>query len=657
MKAPSLKFDLSAVGAFFMAHGEKIGVAVVGLVALMLAWGALGAVRSRTLSSERRPEVLRQKVEQAEQNIDREKAVPAEMMVALDTTLSGELEPWRDARPAEAKNLALLDRPLFDAATKRTRPDILPIEDLRAVAGVAVIAQPMAPGMGTAMDPGVPGFPTAPEPAPEPGPLSRRQRGRRGAQTPEPMMEPGMEAGMGMMPQGPTERVKVVPYVVVTGLIPAGKQLEEYASRFGNASYQDPTRDAPIWSDFEVDRCEVQPDGAEDWQTVDLNAVFQRMTEWTGMAGETVPPFFMLTQVEQRLDGRTTRLPFCSPVPQRVDMPWGAEISHPWMTAKLRELAEKQAAAAAAAAAAQQEAAPNVFQGQGGFGPGMEFGGGPGMSGPGFAAPGMGPGSGMVEGSGMMPGMAMDPAMMESGMGMPGAQAAAMLPEYRLFRFVDTTVEPGRRYRYRVRVKVWNPNWSQTPEQIRPHLADPAIAADLKLASADSVATAAVRIPQTASLLLAMLPDAERKRMRVKPGTYEVLVMAESGGTLTLRSVFTEVGGFANVDAALNRPGDQRSRGENITTDMLMVDAVGDQLEPPEGRRRDIMEPLEMLFLRPDGSFEHVSAADSQAKFMRYRQQLPDKEDSRRGMATMQAGDPYNPEGSPAFTSPFGQSR
>jgi hypothetical protein len=668
MKAPSVKFDTAAIGSFLLAHGEKIAVGIVSLVGLLLAWGGIDAVRVRSVSSDRRPEVIVREATQAEDNIGREKAVPADMVVAA-ASLTAELEPWRSARPQEPPTLALLDRPLFDAASKRTQPDILPVEDLRVTAGVAVLRQQPVAGADIgfpggdptmAMVPGAapPGFPGAGE---QPGAAApRRGRNRRDqAQQPtsEAMMAGSPNAGMMAMPM-PVERVRVVPYTIVTGLIPAKKQLDEYLRRFASASFQDPRRDTPLWSDFEIDRTVVEADGQDNWEPLDLQQVVaKQMAEWPGLAQDVVPPLFMLGPDEERRIVRSTPLPFCGPLPQRTDTAWGDEVQHPWVKRKVQELLDKQAAAVKAAATAAQEQGPvDVFQGQGG-GFGMpDYGSGA------MAGSGMMPGSGMP---GMMsgPGMMMDSAAMGSGMGGGvSPNAMAMRPEYRLFRFVDTTVEPGKRYRYRVRLKAWNPNWSPNPEQMRPHVADFAVTKEQKLASPDSAASSAVRVPETTSLMLATLPDAERKRLRMKPGMFEILVMAitEKTGNFTLRSVLTDVGGLANVDSKSNKPGDQRSRGEDVLTDMLLVDIVGDQGDPNEtaapGARRpkSPAEPLEMLFVREDGSFELVSAADSQPMFIKYRQTLPDAEDSRRA-APVQPGGEMMPGGSPSLVSPFGQ--
>jgi len=668
MKAPSVKFDTAAIGSFLLAHGEKIAVGIVSLVALLLAWGGIDAVRVRSVSSDRRPEVIVREATQAEDNIGREKAVPADMVVAA-ASLTAELEPWRSARPQEPPTLALLDRPLFDAASKRTQPDILPVEDLRVTAGVAVLRQQPVAGADIgfpggdptmAMVPGAapPGFPGAGE---QPGAAApRRGRNRREqAQQPtsEAMMAGSPNAGMMAMPM-PIERVRVVPYTIVTGLIPAKKQLDEYLRRFASASFQDPRRDTPLWSDFEIDRTVVEADGQDNWEPLDLQQVVaKQMAEWTGLAQDVVPPLFTLGPDEERRIVRSAPLPFCGPLPQRTDTAWGDEVQHPWVKRKVQELLDKQAAAVKAAATAAQEQGPvDVFQGQGG-GFGMpDYGSGA------MAGSGMMPGSGMP---GMMsgPGMMMDSAAMGSGMGGGvSPNAMAMRPEYRLFRFVDTTVEPGKRYRYRVRLKAWNPNWSPNPEQMRPHVADFAVTKEQKIASPDSVASSPVRVPETTSLMLATLPDAERKRLRMKPGMFEILVMAitEKTGNFTLRSVLTDVGGLANVDSKTNKPGDLRSRGEDVLTDMLLVDIVGDQEDPNEAgapgarRPKSPAEPLEMLFVREDGSFELVSAADSQPMFIRYRQTLPDAEDSRRA-APVQPGGAMMPGGSPSLVSPFGQ--
>lgn len=657
MKAPSVKFDPTAIGMFFLAHGEKIAVAIVSVVALLLAWGGVQAVRGRSVTTDRRPDVIVQEATRAEAHMVKDKAVPEAMVVAT-TSLATDLEPWRSPKIEAPPTLALLDRPLFDAESKRSQPDILPVEDLMVSTGLVVLPQRMVPGAdggfpGTAESPQFPGAPEQPA-AETPGRRGRNLR-KPPQQTSESTLPPGSpDMGMMMAGQALPGKVKVVPYAIVMGLIPARKQFEEYRRRFGTATFQDPRRDTPLWSDYEIDRSVVAPDGTDDWAPLDLSKVAAaQMAEWTGVAQDLVPPLFMLGADEAVLNRAATPFPFCGPLPQRMDGAWGDEVVHPWIVRTAQEMMEQQRAAAVPATNAPQGQGPiDVFQGAGGgFGPG------------GYGSPGgsMMPPPGMMSGPGMMsdPGMMSGSGMMDGGMGM-AANAMAKRPENRLFRFVDTTVEPGKRYRYRVRLKVWNPNWSPNPEQMRPHVADFSITKEQRIGSPDSAVSSIARVPETTSLLLAMLPDTERKRLKIKPGTFEILVKAttEKTGDFTLRSVLSDIGGFANVDSRLNKTGDVRSRGDDVTTGLLLLDAVGEQGDSAEGpaakRAKSPPEPFEMLFTRDDGTFELVSAADSQPSFVRYRQTLPDGEDTRRGPAAQQT--PGSPYGSPAMiSSPFGQ--
>jgi hypothetical protein len=133
-----------------------------------------------------------------------------------------------------------------------------------------------------------------------------------------------------------------------------------------------------------------------------------------------------------------------------------------------------------------------------------------------------------------------------------------------------------------------------------------------------------------------MLPKDDAKRLKLKPGTYEMLVLAPTADNdgYSLRAVYGEAGGVADVDPkAPKMPGETRSRGEPVVTGRVLVDARGRQEgreTAPTGRggprkpdRELVPEPLEMLCLRPDGSFEFVSAAEAERDVARYAGTLP----------------------------------
>ena len=186
--------------------------------------------------------------------------------------------------------------------------------------------------------------------------------------------------------------------------------------------------------------------------------------------------------------------------------------------------------------------------------------------------------------------------------------------EFRLFRFLDTTVKPGQRYRYRVRLSVRNPNFGIDPQ----YLADPTSAKGELLPSKESNETAAVVVPDATTLLVQTLTKEQVKEKKLKVGSLQLLVLAPSRetGTYTLRSLITETGGLADVDSSLNKPGDVRVKGDNVTTGRVLVDVRGRQDE--SGKPGTPVETFELLFLRPDGSCEVVSAADSQRLSDRY---------------------------------------
>jgi hypothetical protein len=544
MKRPSISFDKESIVDFLLRHGEKFLVAIVGLSALGLAWGGVDAVRSKAASAPQRPEAIARQVSDAAQHIDREKTAPAGEKWS-GTPLATAIDPWRKPTVADPPPLAVLDRPLFEDLAKRSQPDVLPIEDLRAVAGLAVLP--------------------VKEPAKEPTAVVDRPRGR--PREPAAGDKPSEQAAA-QPPAGANQaRGRIAPYVVVTGLIPVSRQAAEYRRRFEGVGFRDAKRDAPLWADWTLERTLVG-DESEGWAAIDLVEAGRRwQAEWTGVTSDTVPAPFLLSAAEDRRNPKTTP-PYCGPLPQLLRGSWGVTGLHPWVLEQVRK---------------PQGATP----------------------------------------------LAADP---------PAPDAGA--PEFRMFRFIDMSVKPGKAYRYRVRFEVWNPNVNLEVQ----HLADPAIAKATKLASPPSNETAAVSVPDPLAVLVGQLRKADMKKM--KAGMLELLVLAPSArtGDYALRSLVTEPGGLVNVDEKLNKPGDRRTRGEEIRTDRVLVDVRGRQEDRTEQRSTRPPEPFEVLCLRPDGGFEFVSAADAEPVIAEHRATLP-VDDGGKGPAK-----PGQPDAPP---SPF----
>ena len=546
MKLPAIRLDKEALLNVLLLHGEKFVVAVVAALALCLLWGGIDALRTKTARREQKPAAILAHSAEISSHIERQQKLPENL--SLKTVgLSRSIDPWRDPDVQPATGLPLLDKPLFQELSKRTNPDVFPVEQLQAVAGIAIIAVKSAASQGKGA-----GLDTDTEPR-----EGRRGKSNRGGPG-EP--EPDAEA----------TGSRLMPYCIVTGLIPATKQQEEYRRRYDSTSFRDPKRDSPLWSDFTIERCVGTPGPTDRWAQIDLAAAAKRASEaWAGTQAEQLPAQFVLA-VGQNPGAATG---YCGPLPRLADGAWGLESIHPWFAQEMRKMmAARDAAEQPASAAADPPAAA----------------------------------------------------------------------DYRIFRFIDTAVDSGKTYRYRVRIKVWNPNFN-LPAQ---HVETAGLARESKLNAPTSNATAAVTVPGLTTLLVRTLRKPEMKRL--KTGLVEILVLGENlqTGNFSLRSLVTELGGIINVDRRLNRPAEVRTRGEDIATDRVFVDMRGRQDEREDTRTAKPTpppEPLEMLFLRADGGFELVTAADSQSSIERFEATLPAVEDPKPVAGDRPAAGPAEP--------------
>jgi hypothetical protein len=629
MKMAKPSFSKDALLRFFVVHGEKLGVAVVALASLALAWGGISSLRALRPTEEQEPQAIIKEATDAAAHIQAVKIAPDDELTS-EKGLAATVAQWLAPEVKPAPPRALFDKPLFAELARRSSPTILPVEDLRAIAGVAVVAakpKPVAGRPATERTINLDG----PSPAPPKG--GKPPRGPRG-QVPAPPVQPQPTPEMmGMPPPGMEMAVpqgKIMPYVLVTGLIPVAKQQAEYDSRFSLASLRDPNLDAPHWNGFVIERMEEIPGTEGRWKPVDMKSLVRRYSsEWAALHPEPLLPQLTLGPDQEQRDRTVAPLPFCSPLPQLADGAWGLKSLHPWFGGYLERQAEEQKAAAEKLKREAEESS-NVFAGGGQATP---FEGG-------FQPPGFGSG---LDGSGMMPsGSAEFPGMVDP---------TKLGPEYRLFRFIDLDVKAGHTYRYRVKASCWNPNLN-VPSR---HLADTADAKKQSLDSDFSAATPPAVVPDGSRLLVQPLKKQDLKRL--KSGTVAVMILGEKpqAGSLALRSLLMEVGGLANVDPAATKKGDPRSRGDAITTDRVLLDYRGrleDRTEARGGKPSPPPEPIEMLFLRPDGGFDLVSAADSQKDLDRYAPTLP-----AEGAAPAAMPGQPQPGAEPGFGNPFAPSR
>ena len=351
MKKPGIALSPAAVGEFFLNHGEKLAFAVIGTFALLLAWWGIDAVRTQAVKLDRKPDAVSSLASQAATNIDSVRKVPAERL-PIRAPLPPAIDPWRPQQVKIAPSPApgvLLDRPLFAELSKRTKPQVFPIEQLSAVAGIAVLPDPAAQAGGPELAPVRPDLTPPPreDPRQRPPPRGRPPRGREMAGEGSPFnLEGGFTPEMTPAAAVPQQPGKITPFVVVTGLIPSAKQQQEFERRFGSASFRDPRRDRPQWAVYLVERSVVVPGGTPRWEKLEVKDVVRADAGGRSGAGEmpgdrgavgqtalqqeTLPQGFFLQPEESSVS-------YAAPLPQRIDEPWGAAGIHPWFLPKIAE--------------------------------------------------------------------------------------------------------------------------------------------------------------------------------------------------------------------------------------------------------------------------------------------------------------------------------
>jgi hypothetical protein len=297
----------------------------------------------------------------------------------------------------------------------------------------------------------------------------------------------GQDSGSGVTGQGPA-RAESRHVVIVKALAPYRKQADEYERVLGNAIGYDPRRDRPRLIFFQAQRADVtddptaEPDESQ-WKSI-MNPKKARQLmnreKWHGTLAEvadssyvdpnvTMPaPPIMLRCLEEYL--------LHEEVPKATMRTVTAGPMQPGQEPGEGDQGAEGTSEGPSDGDLPGGNMPGGMAGRGGFGssmPGMGSMGsgapGMGMSGPpmGSGAPGMGM-SGPPMGSGA-PGMGMSgPPMgsgMGSGMGYMGGSASMEPVQYKLVRFFDMEVEPGRVYKYRVRLFYEDPNNPNTDPQ------------------------------------------------------------------------------------------------------------------------------------------------------------------------------------------------
>ena len=466
--------------------------------------------------------------------------------------------------------------PLFPGATLRTEPEVFPLEELRAATGFGGIQLSTA-GVGGGAAVGV------------------------GAEAAMPSAYGAEGGGMAMDAPG---NVKGQRWVVLTGLLPYKKQWHEYGRVFRNAELKDPRRDVPQYIHYQVHRAEITPGvdpQPEDWKPINVVRELVKTRAWAGAQPEVIFPKFLHPPVPNMV-------PMAFPLPPMVRKVFGEEIAHEpqipryfQMEApklpeldidkieddptKLRDPRLRGMAGAASGGA---------YGGAGEGGPGMDYGmayeqdyGAYGGAGGGF---GYGAEGGMALGG-------MEGGYGGYGMGMQRRE----IPEHQLFRFFDFSVEPGKYYRYRVMLRLANPNY-ELPIQ---YLADETLAESTFVEAPWSEDSRTIRVPMDSRVLAG--PVKPSLNINVPPRGSIVAVHFDSANGKEVAEEFEvdrgQVLNFLGVEVAKDNPpggmppygaaGMEMMGGEGFDPMGYGAEAAG--MQRPAAKKRQPQEPAEKV--------------------------------------------------------------
>lgn len=519
------------IKGLFLLHGEKLAIAVVGIIALLFVYKAYKLPR---LDEKYQAPKLQGQITEARALITDfswqkaiadfpEKVKKSEAIAAKDNM---------NVNPDEYVSDSKFDVSVVASMIPRTDPQILNAEDVDATGGSGLFAftdekirkeLELRRATETAeqfkKDQDLQRKEAARQK--REGNNPRNQRGPEGgrniaaeiADPAHPKRRPveGQLQAMGIQLQG-AERKERAFWACVVAKVPIRKQLNMYEDAFKNTRGGfDPARDFPRYVGYMVQRVEVVAGKDVDWKDAKVvplydatrqSVIANKPIDQSVNSFRSVPKLYEFAQANWAamspdvIDQRFSDYVLTLPLPPLVGRVWGSEATHrdiPLLadtpplqeeTQPLQPAAQTPAEPAAtdadsgfSSSSAQPNALPGGVPGPGtgavpmmrrpmtGFGP--EGGMGPGMGGR-FAGPegGMGPGMGRgagPEGGGMGGGSFSQPGQ---------SNTLAKGVDYKLLRFFDYSVEPGKKYKYRVKLVLADPNVNVPSNMLAPAVLD-----------------------------------------------------------------------------------------------------------------------------------------------------------------------------------------
>lgn len=497
-------------------------------------------------------------------------------------------------------------------------------------------------------------------------------------------------------------------WVVLTGLVPVRKQHLAYLQTFQNSEWFRPQTDIPQYVTYQVERAEMTPaGGSSPWVRLDVGQALREAATWANKLQDEIDPRFL-----------NEGLVF--PLGPLASGRWGYQVVHPDLVGPPYELVRKDPTAyldkkVTWSGRFNSSAGVRAVYVHG-VGTGTQLEGEPRYFAVDFPTPEavaqfagaesitgtvagltrvevqwQNPTTGAISARRLIVPLLKYAGSMEMGMGptspllpegalpspfsaLPGARptqpasAAAPAategaladeqPEYTLFRFFDFNVEPGKKYRYRVRLLLANPFYALDPKYLNDEmkrLREQAVQEyQAKMAAGDRAGAQAARAKwayietpfSEESEPITVPPDTQLLAASVSPplravgepsGTVMVVRWVASNGQEAFESFAVKRGSVPNYRGRQFPPGAAQEETTKTTlrvaapaggataetftvdyiTDAVILDLAGGGRLP--GRDADISAPGQILVLNADGTLQVRDELDDEPQRLRYQ--------------------------------------
>lgn len=516
-----VKFNLSSVKDFLLEHGEKLAFSVVGLVFLSFAYSA---IKLESLDSTKQPEALKSKADQVRTHVEQSTfdAKKADVRVV-------NYEGKAEIKPVSLTSYLVkgaFNPPLADARTRREDPVTFPIEELRADSGYGSFA---LSGGGKSAD------------------SQAQGGGGGGAAAPRG----NAQQEVGAFSPSADSQLQARPYVIITGLVPWNKEVQEYNRVFQNADGGDRARDVPHYEGFTLERAEIDPAQPDklDWQPLKTDKQF--VGSWEGYMSEIAHKDYVEPMMTSRLGPLVTAR-------------WGESASHPKIPMADADLTARNEPAAPTPQEKPADAAP--------------------VSDDPFDRAGT-----VVSTT-----TTSTPAQAAAAEGKPTV-------EHHLFRAFDFNVKPGKKYRYRAKAYLQNPNLNVAAKFLKKPVANPPKYLETEL----SAPTELVAVPDRFNVLAGEVKKETRNPDPI--ATIMVTAIDEKEGIAAGAEIDVARGSVANKVADTVEAIDPRDRKAKTLKDVdfrsgiVVLDIRGGK---PLSKKTtsQLTSPVEVLVMDPQGN-------------------------------------------------------